>query len=56
MKINNQWHLKNKMPKNPNFDQRIAWHFEHSKNCSCRQMPSAIAEELEKRGLLSDAN
>jgi len=31
MKINKEWHLKNKMPKNPTFEERINWHIAHSK-------------------------
>lgn len=31
MKINKEWHLKNRMPKNPTSEQRIAWHIEHKK-------------------------
>jgi hypothetical protein len=49
MKINKEWHLKNKMPKNPTLEQRIKWHIEHSKNCSCRRMPKKIQIEIEKR-------
>ena len=35
-KLNKKWHLKNKMPKNPNLEQRIKWHKEHAKHCACR--------------------
>jgi len=31
MKINKEWQLKNKMPKNPTFEERINWHIAHSK-------------------------
>ena len=30
-----EWHLKNKMPRNPTLDQRLKWHVEHARNCSC---------------------
>lgn len=52
VKLNKEWHLKNKMPKNPNLDQRIAWHAEHVKYCNCRQPTGIILEELKKRKLI----
>ena len=51
MNINAQWHLKNKMPKNPTLDQRIKWHLDHAKNCTCRPLYGKILEEIKKRGL-----
>jgi len=51
MKINKEWHLKHAMPKNPSIDQRIKWHLEHQKNCSCRPIPEKLAEEMKKRGI-----
>jgi len=52
MKINAQWHTKNKMPKNPTLDQRVEWHISHARNCACREMPARIKEEvIKKRGL-----
>ena len=51
MKINKAWHEKNKMPKNPTFDQRVKWHLEHQKNCSCRPIAVKLAEEMKKRGI-----
>ena len=50
-KINKEWHEKNKMPKNPTIEQRIVWHLEHAKNCSCRKIEGKIAEEMRKRGI-----
>lgn len=52
MKINAEWHGKNKMPKNPTLDERVKWHLEHSKNCSCRPLGGTILEEITKRKLL----
>lgn len=49
MNINKEWHLKNKMPKNPTLEERINWHIEHSKHCSCREMPDSIKKEIAKR-------
>ncbi|HWS48988.1 MAG TPA: hypothetical protein VN174_02990 [Candidatus Methanoperedens sp.] len=50
MSINRDWHLANKMLKNPTLDQRIEWHLEHSKNCDCRVLGGKILEEIKKRG------
>jgi hypothetical protein len=47
VKINKEWHQKNKMPKNPTLEERIKWHIEHAKNCTCREMPDSIRKEIE---------
>ena len=52
MKINADWHSKNKMPKNPSLNQRIEWHLAHAKNCTCRPIDGKIWEEIKKRKLL----
>ena len=52
MKINAEWHTKNKMPENPTLDERIKWHLAHAKNCICRPRGGKILEEIKKRGLL----
>ena len=49
MRINKEWHLKNKMPKNPSMEERINWHIAHAKNCTCREMPEGILKEINKR-------
>jgi hypothetical protein len=51
MKINKEWHLKHPMPKNPTFEQRVAWHLEHQKNCSCRPISGKLAAEMQKKGI-----
>lgn len=48
MKLNKEWHLKNKMPKNPTFEQRVKWHLAHEKNCKCRPIPDKLREEMNK--------
>jgi len=48
-KINKEWHEKNKMPKNPTFEQRVKWHLAHQKNCSCRPIAGKLAEEMQRR-------
>ena len=52
-KLNKEWHEKNKMPKNPSFEQRVVWHLAHQKNCTCRPIPEKLAEEMKKRGIES---
>lgn len=49
MKINAEWHVKNKMSKNPTVDERIAWHMAHAENCKCRPIHGKILEEINKR-------
>lgn len=46
MKINKEWHLKNKMPKNPTLKQRIEWHTEHQKHCKCRPIPKGLEAKM----------
>ncbi len=47
--INKEWHLANPMPPNATIEQRIAWHLEHSRHCSCRDIPAKLKEEMKKR-------
>ena len=47
--INKKWHIKNRMPKNASFEERVKWHKEHKKNCSCRPVPKKLMEEMEKK-------
>jgi hypothetical protein len=52
MTINEEWHSKNKMPKNPSFKERVKWHIEHNKNCSCHPgFPKNLAEEMKNKGI-----
>lgn len=52
MKINKAWHEQHIMPKNASFEQRVAWHLEHLKHCSCRrEIPKKLAEEMKRRGI-----
>ena len=46
MHINAEWHKKNPMPKNPSFEQRMKWHKEHAKNCTCRPIPEKLLKEM----------
>lgn len=49
MKMNAKWHLANKMPKNPTLDERIKWHLEHTKNCSCRPISPKLQQLIAAR-------
>ena len=49
MKINKEWHKKNKMPKNPAFEQRVKWHLEHQKHCKCDQFPKNYLKKWERK-------
>lgn len=51
MKINAEWHLANKMAKNPSLDQRVKWHVAHAENCNCRPLHGTILEEIKRRGI-----
>ena len=48
MKLNKEWHLAHPMPKNPSLQERVDWHIEHIKNCSCREIPRKLKEEMKK--------
>ncbi len=50
-KINREWHEQNRMVKNPTGDQRIKWHLEHSRNCSCRGIPTGVLNLMIKKGI-----
>ena len=43
MSINAAWHREHPMPKNPTYEQRLEWHREHARECSCRKPPPDIA-------------
>lgn len=46
--INKEWHEKNKMPKNPTFEERMKWHIKHNQNCSCYPITEKLKKEIEK--------
>jgi hypothetical protein len=47
--MNKEWHLKNRMPKNPTLSQRIRWHTEHKKHCGCRPIPDRLLKLMKKK-------
>ena len=44
--INREWHLNNRMPKNPTKTQNLEWHIAHSKNCDCRKPTEKLLNEI----------
>jgi len=48
-KLNKEWHLAHRMPKNATIEERIVWHLEHSKNCACRPITENLKAEIKKR-------
>ena len=48
-KLNREWHLAHKMPKNPSLEERIEWHIEHARYCKCREMPDSIKKAIAER-------
>jgi hypothetical protein len=48
MKINKKWHEEYKMPKNPTLEERIKWHIEHTKQCSCRPIPESLRLKIKE--------
>jgi hypothetical protein len=49
MKLNKEWHLAHLMPKNPTIEQRLEWHIEHARHCSCRDIPEKLKAEIKRR-------
>ena len=49
-KLNSEWHLTHKLPRNATLEERLDWHALHAENCHCREMPESIRRELEARG------
>lgn len=48
-KLNKEWHLAHRMPKNATIEERIAWHIEHSKHCSCRPISHELKTAIRMR-------
>ena len=51
MAINREWHERHRMPERATIEQRMEWHLEHSRNCSCRPIPEKIVKEMKRRGI-----
>ena len=48
MKLNADWHRAHPITPKATFEQRVAWHREHERECGCRKPPPAIAVILER--------
>ncbi|MGA2910663.1 MAG: hypothetical protein ABSE04_02560 [Candidatus Microgenomates bacterium] len=48
MAINREWHLKNRMPKNPTEEERARWHEAHIENCNCYPVTANIKNLVAK--------
>jgi len=47
MRINEAWHKKHRMPKNPTAGQRVKWHKAHLKYCGCRKdIPASLKKAM----------
>jgi hypothetical protein len=53
LKLNREWHLKNRMPANATIDQRIQWHLAHIEYCKCRPISEKVIEEMKKRKIVA---
>lgn len=51
-RINKEWHTMHKMPEKASDQQRIDWHLEHSRNCSCAPIPKGVLDLMAKRGMV----
>lgn len=46
VKINAEWHEKNKMSDCVSYDEKMRWRVEHMKHCSCRAPTERQLEEI----------
>lgn len=53
MALNREWHAAHRLARAATLEQRLDWHLAHAEACGCRDMPLAIRQELETRGLLA---
>jgi len=44
--MNREWHKQNKMPDKATEKERIEWHIEHARNCTCRPAPKELLSKL----------
>ena len=46
--MNEAWHRRNPIPKNPTEAQRIDWHTRHAAACGCREIPAKLRSRVGK--------
>ena len=51
VKLNRSWHLEHRMPTKATFTQRVKWHLEHAKHCTCRPIPARLLEQMKAKGI-----
>ena len=44
--MNRDWHQQHKLPRSATEQQRLQWHLEHCRNCSCRPFPKGLLAKL----------
>ena len=47
--MNEAWHRRNPMPKNPTMAQRVQWHTAHTTACGCRPIPPTVLAKIRAR-------
>jgi hypothetical protein len=47
--MNREWHKQHKMPGTTTENERIEWHIEHTRNCSCRGFPEGLLPKLSEK-------
>jgi hypothetical protein len=48
--MNREWHKEHKMPAGATEKERIEWHLEHARNCTCRPFPKKLLVKAVKPG------
>lgn len=51
MVVNKDWHIQNRMAKNASFEDRVKWHQEHVKNCTCAPFPKKLQAEMKEKNI-----
>jgi len=47
--MNREWHKEHKMPRTVTAKERVKWHLEHVRNCSCRPFPQGLLPRLSEK-------
>jgi hypothetical protein len=47
--MNKDWHKQHRMPRDASPGERVQWHLEHAKNCSCRPFPKGLLSKLSEQ-------
>jgi hypothetical protein len=52
--MNRAWHEKNKMPEKATLEERVRWHTEHAKQCTCRPIPTKLSDKMKELKLKAE--